>query len=141
MASVGFGIWDMKQCKRCNEIKPIGEFMMYKKRGKTCVHSMCRECESAHARERYHSNKRKSNSGNRVFLDKHESYRALVVGIIYTAFQDGLGVIESNGSMTQETRMQIVMDGRRFFDDGRFQHLAEQVDGISPDWKPVWRRK
>lgn len=42
-------------CKKCGEEKPVGEFRLYKSRGRTLRRGTCQKCENKGNDERYHA--------------------------------------------------------------------------------------
>ena len=60
----------------------------------------------------------------------------LIVAIMYRAYQDAAGMVESTGDVTRR-KDEIVRDGAAYFVDGRFQRDAELI-GLDPTLVPQW---
>lgn len=124
---------DTKQCTKCLQEKPLSAFSEGRRD--------CKECKARLARVNYQrrANGLASADGHRVSKTTYESHRALVIGIIHTAYLDGQGQLNLNerrhyGQGCDE----VIADGQKFFSDGRFARFAEMV-GICPDLKPDWK--
>jgi hypothetical protein len=63
----------------------------------------------------------------------------LVAAIMYRAYQDAAGVIESTGDVLRN-KTEIMRDGAAYFKDGRFQAHAEMI-GLDPELKPDWSKR
>lgn len=125
-----------KVCKTCHEEKTHTDFSEDR--------NECKKCRAYKSRL-YHQargNRPAAENGNRIFPNLHEARRGLIINVIYRAFRDGCGEIDSNDVKLhkQEGCHELIMDGKRFFKDGRFQRFAELID-ICPDMEPEWDGK
>lgn len=123
-----------KTCGICGQLKPADCF--YEGR------NQCGECMKERARVNYQNRSGRvlNEKNNRVHLTLHDARRALVIAIIYQSYLDGSGqgiLSEEYRRFGQEGAHRIMMDGLRFFEDGRFKHFAELID-LCPDMRPKW---
>lgn len=129
---------DTKVCNVCHHEKPTSEF--YAKR------SDCKACSAKRMRN-YNQTRRASarqyGDRHRVFDSIYDAHRALVVAVISQSFKDGSGqgiLSEEYRRFGQEKAHAIMMDGLRFFEDGRFKSWAERI-GLCPELEVKWPGK
>ena len=72
------------------------------------------------------------------YTEDWQCYRHIVAAIMFRAYQDALGIIESSGGVLR-CKEEIMKDGAAYFDDGRFEYHAELI-GLDPSLRPDWRK-
>ena len=83
--------------------------------------------------------KRAPSSTHNYYDHEWQCYRHIVAAIMYRAFQDAAGVIESTGEVTRR-KSAIMQDGAAYFEDGRFEYHAELI-GLDPTLRPDWKNE
>jgi len=77
---------------------------------------------------------RSSQPSRTICHDDYECYRHLLASIMYRAFQDARGRIESSC----KTPDMVMIDAALYFEDGRYAWHAELL-GIDPAMRPDWK--
>ena len=83
--------------------------------------------------------KRAPCSTHNFYGEEWQCYRHIIVAVMYRAYQDVAGVIESTGDVLRN-KAEIMRDGAAYFEDGRFQAHAEMI-GLDPALKPDWSKQ
>ena len=133
----------MKRCGRCKLEKPVEEFRPVKLvSGSLSRRGTCKECEREPARIKRRLDNQQDYSlenGNRIFPTLHDARCAMIKKMMWLAWKDGCGDLNSNDVKTRPAQecLRLVNDGYEFFYDGRFQHWAQLID-IDAEMEPVW---